>query len=193
MGPLEGITFDFPTFGVSTRNQVCPRCNGDGIDPESLCPSCRGKGTKPSQQTVTVKVPAGCNTGNQLRLRGEGDKGPKKGPNGDLYIGVKVEPSRDFQREDFDIYTESEISVFDSILGTSIKVKTIDGDADIKVPAGTQPETRLRIRGRGVPKLGKPQERGDHYITIKVNVPREGTLSKDDLAKVAELRDANAR
>jgi len=173
-------------FGVMQTQQVCPACNGSGVDPSSLCGSCGGKGTTPARQEVTVKVPAGCNTGNQLRLRGEGDKGSKKGPSGDLYIGVKVENSNDFQREDFDIYTESTVDVFDAILGTSIKVKTIDGDAEIKVPKGTQPETRLRIRGRGVPKLGKPQERGDHYITVKVNIPRN--LSSDDEEKVMELR-----
>mmetsp|Transcript_53505 Transcript_53505/g.100305 ORF Transcript_53505/g.100305 Transcript_53505/m.100305 type:complete len:467 (+) Transcript_53505:28-1428(+) len=175
-------------FGVMQTQQVCPSCNGDGIDPSAVCGTCKGKGTVPLRQQVTVKVPAGCNTGNQLRLRGEGDKGSKKGPAGDLYIGVKVEPSPDFQREDFDIYTESTISVFDAILGTSIKVKTIDGDAEIKVPKGTQPETRLRIRGRGVPKLGKSQERGDHYITVKVNIPRD--LSADEEEKVSELRNS---
>lgn len=175
-------------FGVMQTQQVCPACNGSGIDPSSLCSSCGGKGTLAETKEVKVKVPAGCNNGNQLRLRGEGDKGQKNGPAGDLYVQVKVRPSPDFQRENFDIYTESSVGVFDAILGTSIQVKTVDGDAEIKVPSGTQPETRLRIRGRGVPKLGKPNDRGDHYITIKVDVPKN--LPADDEKKVAELRDA---
>merc|ERR1719343_719043 len=105
---------------------------------------------------------------------------------GDLYIAVKVQPSEEFQREGFDIYTESPITIFEAMLGTTVVVRTIDGNAEIKVPAGTQPETRMRIRGRGVPKLGKQGERGDHYITVKIDVPRKLNAKQKEL--VEELR-----
>lgn len=173
-------------LGVMQTQGVCPACTGGGIDPSAFCSSCRGKGTKPEVKEVTVKVPAGCNQGNQLRVRGEGDKGQKSGPAGDLYIAVSVNSSTDFEREGFDIYTESNLNIFDAMLGTTLNVKTIDGDAEIKVPAGTQPETRMRIRGRGVPKLGKPNERGDHYVTIKVTVPR--SLNSEQTKLVQELK-----
>jgi len=97
-----------------------------------------------------------------------------------------VTPSKEFQRDGFDIYTECSIDIYDAMLGTTVVVKTIDGNAEIKVPAGTQPETRMRIRGRGVPKLGKSGERGDHYITMKVEVPRK--LSDKQKELVEEMR-----
>merc|ERR1719414_2201064 len=140
-------------LGVMQTQGVCPACGGNGLDPSCICPSCRGKGTSPVVKEVSVKVPAGCADGNQLRVRGEGDKGSQGGPAGDLYIAVKVTKSKDFLRDGFDIYTESEIDICDALLGTTLKVKTIDGPAEIKVPSGTQPETRMRIKGRGVPKL----------------------------------------
>jgi len=174
-------------LGIMQTQQVCPSCGGNGIDPSAVCQSCRGKGTKPEVKEVQVKVPAGCAEGNQLRVRGEGDKGTKGAPPGDLYIAVKVQASREFQREGFDIYTESSISIYDALLGTTVTVRTIDGQAEIKVPPGTQPETRMRIRSRGVPKLGKPGERGDHYITMKVEVPR--ALSPQQRGLVEQLRD----
>eukprot|EP00931_Biecheleriopsis_adriatica_P007366 TRINITY_DN108656_c0_g1_i1.p1 TRINITY_DN108656_c0_g1~~TRINITY_DN108656_c0_g1_i1.p1 ORF type:complete len:470 (+),score=90.98 TRINITY_DN108656_c0_g1_i1:125-1534(+) len=174
-------------LGVMQTQQVCATCNGSGIDPTAVCASCRGKGTKPDVAEVSVKVPAGCDNGNQLRVRGEGDKGTRGGTAGDLYIAVKVLPSEEFHREGFDIYNENAISIFDAMLGTTVKVRTIDGDADIKVPAGTQPETRMRIRGRGVPKLGKEKERGDHYVTMKVEVPRN--LNDEQQKLVAQLQE----
>merc|ERR1719356_1768766 len=104
-------------LGVMQAQQVCPSCGGSGIDPSALCTSCNGKGTVPEVKEVSVKVPAGCADGNQLRVRGEGDRGTRGGQPGDLYIAVKVEQSNEFQREGFDIYTESEISVWDAIMG----------------------------------------------------------------------------
>lgn len=176
-------------LGVMQTQQVCPSCTGSGVDPSATCSDCRGKGTKAEVKEVSVKVPAGCDNGNQLRVRGEGDKGSRGGPAGDLYIAVKVQPSQEFQREGSDIYTESSINIYDAMLGTSIKLRTIDGDAEIKVPEGTQPETRMRIRGRGVPKLGKQGERGDHYITMKVEVPRN--LNEKQKKLVADLKEAS--
>lgn len=185
-----GVTLQVMTtpLGVMQTQQVCPSCGGSGIDPSCLCGSCRGKGTTPEVKEVSVKVPAGCADGNQLRVRGEGDKGSKGGPAGDLYIAVRVTPSKEFQRDGFDIYTECNIDVYDAMLGTTVVVKTIDGNAEIKVPSGTQPETRMRIRSRGVPKLGKKGERGDHYITMKVDIPRK--LNEKQVALVEEMKGA---
>lgn len=176
-------------LGVMQTQQVCPACGGNGVDPASLCSECKGQCTRPQKKEISVKVPAGCDEGNQLRVRGEGDKGSRGGPAGDMYIVIKVEKSPDFTRDQFDIYTEAEITAFDAILGTIIKVKTIDGNAEIKVPAGTQPETRMRIRSRGVPKLGQSDKRGDHYITMKVKVPKN--LDQKDLELVEALRDSH--
>jgi len=177
-------------LGVMQTQQVCPTCRGSGIDPSAVCQDCKGKGTKPEVTEVAVKVPPGCNTGNQLRVRAGGDRGTRGGPPGDLYISVKVAPSQEFVREGFDIFTESTISMFDAILGTTIKVRTIDGPAEIRVPTGTQPETSMRIRGRGVPKLGQKGQRGDHYIKVKVEVPRN--LTKEQKKLVEDMRELQA-
>mmetsp|Transcript_49756 Transcript_49756/g.93279 ORF Transcript_49756/g.93279 Transcript_49756/m.93279 type:complete len:261 (-) Transcript_49756:37-819(-) len=173
-------------LGVMQTQQVCASCGGNGTDPSAVCSECNGKGTRPEVKEVAVKVPGGCATGNQLRMRGEGDKGAKGGPPGDLYIAVRVEESQDFVREAFDIYNEQHIRIFDAVLGASVVVKTLDGDAEIKVPAGTQPETKLRIKGRGAVKLGREGERGDHYVVIKVDVPRD--LSPEQQQKIRELQ-----
>jgi len=184
----QGVTMQVmqTPLGVMQTQGVCQACGGSGINPSALCSSCKGKGTTPQVKDVTVKVPAGCADKNQLRVRGDGDKGAKGGAPGDLYISVRVATHPDFEREGFDIYTESAISVFDAILGTTVEIKTIDGPAEIRVPAGTQPETRMRIKSRGVPKLGKPGERGDHYITMKVQIPQN--LSEEQKQKIAALR-----
>jgi DnaJ-class molecular chaperone len=136
---------------------------------------------------VQVKIPAGCDNGTTLRLRGNGDKGQKGGESGDLYITLGVTPSVEFQRDGADTYTECSISLCDAILGTTTEVRTIDGSEKIKVPAGTQPETKMRIKGRGIPKLND-QTRGDAYITMKVVVPRN--LSSDQQKIVEDLREA---
>lgn len=178
-------------LGVMQTQQVCPSCQGSGIDPSALCTNCRGKGTETQVKTVSVKVPAGVDDGNQMRVRGEGDKGVKGGPPGDLYITARVKPSPNFERQGADIYTEATIDVFDAILGTTVQVETIDGNVEIKVPAGTQPETRMRIRNRGVPKLGKSGERGDHYINVKVAMPK--SLSPEQRTLVENLKETNPR
>jgi len=173
-------------LGAMQRHQVCPACGGNGIDPSSVCRTCGGKGTSSEVREVSIKVPAGCADGNNLRVRGEGDKGVKGGPSGDLYIAVRVLPSTEFSRMGFDIYTESKLDIIEAVLGTTLVVRTIDSETEVKVPAGTQPGTRLRIKGRGVPKLGKQGARGDHYITIKVVVPKN--ISSKKRSKFEELQ-----
>eukprot|EP00437_Effrenium_voratum_P022465 CAMPEP_0181414832 /NCGR_PEP_ID=MMETSP1110-20121109/9705_1 /TAXON_ID=174948 /ORGANISM="Symbiodinium sp., Strain CCMP421" /LENGTH=405 /DNA_ID=CAMNT_0023537717 /DNA_START=12 /DNA_END=1225 /DNA_ORIENTATION=+ len=160
-----------PLGGMQTQ-QVCPKCKGSGIDPSATCQSCGGKGTKSKLCEVAVSIPVGCNAGSKLRVRGEGDKGARGGPPGDLYITLKIGQSDEYVRDGTDIYNERVISVFDAMLGTSVQIRTVDGEGvSVKVPAGTQPGTTMRLQGRGVPKLGLEGERGDHYVTLRVEVP----------------------
>jgi len=174
-------------LGVVQSQQVCRTCGGTGVDPSAVCASCRGTGTLPQVKEIIVKVPAGCADKSQLRLRGEGHKGTKGADPGDLYIVVHVQPSKEFRRERFDIYTERTIKLSEAVLGTTVWVRTIDGDVEITVPAGIQPDTQLCVKGRGVPKLGNPGQRGDHYITMKVAVPRG--LSTDEEKLFRDLRE----
>lgn len=119
---------------------------------------------------MIIRVPAGIETGTSLRVRDAGNAGRKGGPRGDLFVQLSVKRDPKFRREGNDIYTEEEISYTEAILGTSIKADTVDGKMDVKIPSGTQPEQMLRIRSKGVPKLGT-DTRGDAFIKVKVKIP----------------------
>lgn len=127
-------------LGVMQTQLVCPKCRGSGVDPTACCRSCGGKGTQRRAQEISVNIPAGCNMGSKMRIKGEGDKGVRGGPPGDLYITLKISSSRDFVRDGIDVHNEKAISVFDAMLGTSVRVTTVDGFADIE--AGVNKETR---------------------------------------------------
>jgi molecular chaperone DnaJ len=142
-----------------------------------------------TQKTKQIKVtiPAGVEDGNKLRVRGEGDAGPNGGPAGDLYIFLKVKPDPTFKRDGPEIYSEETISYVDAILGASIKTPVVDGEVTIKVPPGTQPGQVMRLRGNGAPRLGSPETRGDHYVTMNVEIPKD--LSKEEEELIKKLKD----
>ena len=119
-------------LGVMRTQHACQKCKGSGVDPSATCRSCGGRCTQSQAEEVSVKIPPGCNVGSQLRIRGEGDKGVRGGEPGDLYITLRIASSKDFVRDGIDIYNEKVISVFDAMLGTSIKVSTVDGFAEIE-------------------------------------------------------------
>ena len=123
----------------------------------------------------------------RLRVAGEGDAGPKGGPMGDLYIFISVRPDKAFKRDGVDVYSDLDISYLDAILGGTKSTKTLDEEAlEIKIPPGTQPGTKLRLRAKGVPTLNKPQERGTHFVTVNVKIPTQ--LSADETDLVQKLK-----
>merc|ERR1712194_802129 len=136
---------------------------------------------------IKVTIPAGVEDGNKLRVRSEGDAGPGGGPAGDLYIFLKVKEDRNFRREGPEVYSDAAVSYVDAILGASVKVPVVDGEVTIKVPAGTQPGQVMRLKGNGAPRLGNPDQRGDHYVTMKVDIPKD--LSKEEEGLIAKLRE----
>jgi molecular chaperone DnaJ len=141
-----------------------------------------------NQKTKQIKVtiPPGVEDGNKLRVRGEGDAGPNVGPPGDLYIFLKVKPDKTFRREGPEIYSDETISYVDAILGASIKTPVVDGEVTIKVPSGTQPGQIMRLKGNGAPRLGNPDVRGDHYVTMNVEIPKD--LSKEEKKLIEQLK-----
>jgi len=147
----------------------CTRCGGEGKTPEKLCSTCGGAGVTKKAKQIEVQIPAGINDGEVLRVGGEGEA-VKGGRAGDLYLTMRLQPHKKFTRDDFDVYAKEEISFAQAALGDKIETETLDGKVDLKIPAGTQPETVLRLKGKGVPLL-KRSGRGDHYVTIKVQVP----------------------
>ena len=158
-------------FGVSIRTVTCDQCGGKGKIAEKPCHTCKGKGTERKSRKITIKVPAGVDTGRYMTLRGQGHAGKNGGPAGDLHVVFKVAPSKQFIRKDNDIHVETHISMGKAALGTEIKVPTIDGDVVYTVPAGTQSGTVFRLKGKGVP-IVNTKNRGDQYVKVIVDIPK---------------------
>lgn len=158
-------------LGTFASTAACDACHGAGEIIDSPCPECRGKGTARKSRSITVNIPAGVDTGNVLTLRGQGDHGTNGGPAGDLYVRINVKPSAVFKREGTDIYYDYKMSMTRATLGEEITVPTIDGNVKYTVPAGTQPGTRFRLKGKGVPRINSTT-RGNQFVNIIVEVPK---------------------
>lgn len=177
-------------LGRMQQQSQCPTCSGTGTVVEKYCGTCDGKGVSKRSKKLNVNIPPGVQDGNRLRIRGEGDAGPKGGPSGDLYVFLKVEPDRRFRRDGMDIYADMTVSYLDAILGSVLRIPTVDGDIDLTLPAGTQPGTTLRIEGKGAPKLNNVNVRGSHFVNIKVQIPKRLSSAERDL--IVKLKEAGS-
>lgn len=176
-------------FGSFAQVSTCPECNGQGQIIEEKCEACGGQGRKQEKKKLKITIPAGVDTGTRLRVSGEGDAGTRGGPAGDLYVYLTVEQDSHFRREGDKILSELSISYLQAILGCRLKVKTIDGDHEVTIPSGIQPNTVLTLENKGVPKLGNPVSRGNHLLTVKVEIPTKvSSEEKDLLEKLAKIK-----
>ncbi|MGN8799765.1 molecular chaperone DnaJ [Candidatus Merdisoma sp. HCP28S3_D10] len=164
-------------FGMVQNVRPCPDCNGTGKIIKEKCPDCYGTGYIASKKKISVSIPAGIDNGQSIRLRGRGEPGVNGGPRGDLLVEVIVARHPIFQRQDMNIYSTAPISFATAALGGTVRIKTVDGEVEYDVKAGTQTDTRVRLKGKGVPSLRNKSTRGDHYVTLVVQVPTD--LSKD--------------
>ena len=164
-------------FGVMQQQGVCPECNGTGKRIIKRCPKCGGSGYNTVKEEVEVKIPAGISTGQQVRVQGYGERGENGGPNGDLYIEIRVKKHKFFVRDGRDIYIRVPITSIDATLGTTIDVPTAYGDVELTIPAGTQPNTKLRLKGYGIKDL-RSNSKGDQYVEVEVSIPTK--LSKEE-------------
>jgi len=155
--------------GFFSVSKTCGQCNGEGKIVETPCPDCKGKGSTRDTKTLSVKVPAGVETGTRLKMTGEGGQG-KGGPNGDLYIAMAVKDHPLFQREDTNIICEIPISFIQAALGCELEVPTLDGKVAMKIPEGTQSGKIYRLKGKGIPSL-HGYGRGDQMVVIRVETP----------------------
>lgn len=172
-------------LGMFQQTGTCTTCRGTGEVVDEYCPSCGGRGRNQTTKQLMITVPPGVDTGSRLRVRNEGDAGPKGGPSGDLYVMLRVKESPDFTRDGTNLYSTINISYLDAILGKQISVKTVDGFVDLNIQSGTQPAAVQRIDGKGVPKLGNGSVRGDHFITVQVKIPTR--LTAEERALVSQL------
>jgi len=140
-------------------------------------------------QRLEVKIPPGVKTGSRVRMAGQGGPGIGGGPRGDLYLKIKVLPHPDFERKGDDLYRDVDVDLYTAVLGGEVRVPTLDGDVMLKIPAGTSGGRVFRLRGKGMPKLRNPRERGDLYVTVRIRVPRNLTPRERELfSQLARLR-----
>lgn len=173
-------TISFGQGGFSV-NRPCPQCRGRGRIPSQPCPTCGGAGELRKERQVTITVPQGTETGTKVRLRGQGQPAQPGGPPGDLLVTFQVLSDRFFHREGLDIVCEVPINVAQAVLGTRLRVRTLDGKkVMLKIPAGTQPGRKFRIRGQGIEKNGR---RGDQLVAVQVTIPSELTPEQQELLK----------
>lgn len=183
------VTQQRTMLGIMQSQSVCPDCRGSGKRIRRACPKCGGRGYTREHEQVEVRIPAGIDDGQMLRVAGKGSHGTNGGENGDLYIVIHVEEDSRFVRQDKNIYLNVPVSAVDATLGTNIDVPTIHGDVTMKIPAGTQDGTQLRLKGQGVPDLhdGRP---GDQFCTIQVQIDKKLSPREKELyQQLKELQD----
>lgn len=156
--------------GFFAVQQTCPSCRGQGTIIEDPCPSCRGRGVKEETKTLTVKVPAGVDVGDRIRLSGEGEAGSKGGPAGDLYVVINVYQHEIFDRDGRDLHCEVPISIVDAALGAELEIPTLDGRVKLKIPPETQSGKMFRLRGKGVTSV-RGGGAGDLLCRVQVETP----------------------
>lgn len=178
-------------LGHFTQVTTCPACNGAGIKIQNPCKACKGYGRIEREKKVEIKIPAGVDNGNKMRLSQEGDAGKNGGPTGDLYVVLHVKQSDYFKREGFNVFTKLEVSPAQAVLGDEITIRTLDGEKGVNIPAGSQYGNPIKIKGAGVPHLGKTSQRGDHIIIVEVKTPTH--LSDEEKQLYKKLYEINTK
>jgi molecular chaperone DnaJ len=173
--------------GPFAMSSICPVCQGRGGRIETPCETCHGTGREPSSRRVNIRIPSGVIDGQRIRIKGKGNPGAQGGPPGDLFVDVHVSPDGRFGRRGRHVTTTVHVPVTQAILGTTVEVPTLDESVTLKVPAGTQSATTMRVRGRGVPASGK-HPAGDLLVTVDVTIPKK--LNKEQRAAVERLASA---
>ena len=168
------VVFTQQSFFGTVRNvQTCPDCNGTGKVIKEKCSDCHGSGYIASRKKIQVSIPAGIDNGQSVRIREKGEPGTNGGPRGDLLVEVIVGRHPIFQRQDYDIYSNVPVSYAVAALGGEVVVDTVDGKVIYEVKPGTQTDTRVRLKGKGVPTLRNKEVRGEHYVTLVVQTPEK--------------------
>ena len=173
-------------FGPMVQVATCPTCNGRGETITTPCTTCHGRGLERKTVHKTVPIPAGVDSGTQIRLSGEGQPGGNGGPNGNLYLEITVKPHKFFHRRENDILVDLRVNVAQAALGAEIEVPTVDGKEKLRIPAGMQPGKVFTLKGKGIPYL-RGSGRGDEKVIINVEIP--SNLTQDQRKLFEQLAD----
>jgi molecular chaperone DnaJ len=167
-------------LGSMVSVSTCPTCGGRGETVSSPCQTCRASGIEQREIERSITIPPGVDNGTQIRVTGEGEPGPNRGPRGDLYVRIRVKPHQFFRRRKDDILLDLSVNIAQSALGAEVDVPTVDGDEKLRIPAGTQPGRVFRMRGKGVPRLRR-NGRGDQLVILSVDIPKKLSAKQREL------------
>lgn len=175
-------------FGAFMTRTPCGSCSGKGVTYDKKCSTCRGNGKKVETKTIEVKIPAGVDNGNQLRIPGKGEAGINGGPNGDVYLEFTVESHPIFERRGNDVYMELPITMADAALGTKVDIPTLTGNVKLSIPAGSQTNDKHRLKGKGIEDVNY-RNKGDMYVILNIVVPKK--LTKEQKKLFEQLKKTN--
>ncbi len=178
-------------FGMMQNVTTCPDCNGTGQIIKEKCTACQGSGYIAKKKRIVVDIPAGIDNGQAVRIREKGEPGMNGGPRGDLLVEVRVSQHPIFQRQGYDLYSNAPISFAQAALGGEVIIDTLDGKVSYEVKPGTQTDTRIRLRGKGIPSLRNKNSRGDHYVTLVVQVPTSLNGAAKDALRAFDAASGN--
>jgi len=186
-GTGQQVRMQRTPFGQIQSTVLCSSCSGEGKIPEKKCHGCEGQGRLLKTKKINAKIPAGIHDQAVMKLSGKGEIGLRGGGHGDLYLHISVRPSKTFERIKQDIYTKQHIHVLQAIMGDEIKTKTVHGEVDLVIPAGTQSGSVLKLKEQGVPHIGS-SHKGDHHVKIVVDIPKKvSSKEKDHYKALIEL------
>ncbi len=183
---MTTITRQTP-LGIFRQQTICPTCKGEGKMPETVCSVCKGDGREWQQRTLEVDIPAGIANGQNIRISGKGEYPSGGGVSGDLYVQVHVQLMKGVKRKDNDAHSSANISFVDAALGVTTSIPTLKGNKELPIPAGTQPESQIRIKGEGFPDIHSGRV-GDHIVTVHVEIPKK--LSRKQRKILEEFKTA---
>ena len=175
-------------LGVIQTRTTCSKCGGKGVSYRSKCDECKGTGRVKVKKTITIDIPAGIDTGEQLRLSGKGEPGSNGGPNGDLYLEVRVKSHELYRREGYDVYIDLPVTITDLCLGCKKDIKTMDGTVELKIKEGSQPGDILKIKGKGI-SGDDSWKKGDFFCVLKLIIPT--SLSRKQRSILEDLEDTD--
>lgn len=176
-------------LGHFSQITTCPDCGGKGVKISNPCKACKGYGRVEKEKSIEIKIPAGVDTGSKMRLSNEGDAGKNNGPTGDLYVVIHVKTSDYYKRDGINVYTKLELSPAQATLGDEITIKTLDGEKTVNVPAGSQNGETVKLKGIGVPQLGRQGHRGDHIVVLDIKISKN--LSDEEKQLYKKLYEIN--